>query len=164
MTVVVVGLNHRSVPLSLLERVTVDDSRLPKALHDVVSRDHVSEAVVLSTCNRTEVYFVAEKFHPAFGDLRTFFSELAFVPPEELVDHLYVHDADDCAGDDESWTELPLRSSVARHESHTESNSRFSDSAPGDSLRCASGSNQGCRFDGGVVDEGSSTVGRSRLS
>ena len=97
MTVVVVGLNHRSVPLSLLERVTVEESRLPKALHDVVSRDHVSEAVVLSTCNRTEVYFVAEKFHPAFGDLRSFFSELAFVPPEELVDHLYVHDADDCA-------------------------------------------------------------------
>lgn len=97
MSVVVVGLNHRSVPLALLERVTIDDSRLPKALHDVVSRDHVSEAVVLSTCNRTEVYVVAEKFHPAYGDLRTFFSELAFVPPEELSDHLYVHDADAAA-------------------------------------------------------------------
>lgn len=97
MSVVVVGLNHRTVPLALLERVTIDDSRLPKALHDVVSRDHVSEAVVLSTCNRTEVYVVAEKFHPAYGDLRTFFSELAFVPPEELADHLYVHDADAAA-------------------------------------------------------------------
>ena len=98
MSVVVVGVNHRTVPLSLLERVTVDESRLPKVLHDVVSRDHVSEAVVLSTCNRTEVYVVAEKFHPAYGDLRSFFSELAFVPPEELADHLYVHDAEDAAG------------------------------------------------------------------
>jgi glutamyl-tRNA reductase len=97
-SVVVVGLNHRTVPLSLLERVTIDDARLPKALHDVVSRDHVSEAVVLSTCNRTEVYVVAEKFHPAYGDLRSFFSELAFVPPEELADHLYVHDAEVAAG------------------------------------------------------------------
>jgi glutamyl-tRNA reductase len=91
-SVVVLGLNHRTVPLDLLERVTIDDTRLPKALVDVVGRDHVSEAVVLSTCNRTEVYVVAEKFHPAFSDLRSFFSELAFVPPDELADHLYVHD------------------------------------------------------------------------
>ena len=98
MSVVVVGLNHRTVPLALLERVTIDDTRLPKALADVLSHDHVSEAVVLSTCNRTEVYVVAEKFHPAYGDLRTFFSELAFAAPEELADHLYVHDADAAAG------------------------------------------------------------------
>ena len=98
MSVVVVGLNHRTVPLALLERVTIDGARLPKALHDVLSHDHVSEAVVLSTCNRTEVYVVAEKFHPAYGDLRTFFSELAFAAPEELADHLYVHDADAAAG------------------------------------------------------------------
>ena len=97
MSVVILGLNHRTVPLDLLERVTIDGSRLPKALHDVVSRDHVSEAVVLSTCNRTEVYVVAEKFHPAYADLRSFFSELAFVPPEELADHLYVHDGADAA-------------------------------------------------------------------
>jgi glutamyl-tRNA reductase len=96
-SVVVLGLNHRTVPLDLLERVTIDDSRLPKALHDVIGRDHVSEAVVLSTCNRTEVYVVAEKFHPAFADLRAFFSELAFVPPDELADHLYVHDGDAAA-------------------------------------------------------------------
>lgn len=92
MSVVVLGLNHRTVPLSLLERVTIDDARLPKALHDVMSHEHVSEAVVLSTCNRTEVYVVAEKFHPAYADLRSFFSELAFVPPEEIADHLYVRD------------------------------------------------------------------------
>ena len=62
-----------------------------------MSRDHVSEAVVLSTCNRSEVYVVAEKFHPAYADLRSFFSELAFVPPEELADHLYVLDGADAA-------------------------------------------------------------------
>ena len=67
MSVVVVGLNHRSVPLDLLERMTIDDSRLPKALHDVSSREHISEAVVLSTCNRTEIYVVAEKFHGAYA-------------------------------------------------------------------------------------------------
>jgi glutamyl-tRNA reductase len=96
-SVVVLGLNHRTVPLDLLERVTIDDSRLPKALHDVMSRDHVSEAVILSTCNRTEVYVVAEKFHPAYAELRNFLSELAMVAPDELADHLYVHDGADAA-------------------------------------------------------------------
>ena len=97
MSVVVIGLNHRTVPLDLLERLTIDDSRLPKALHDVTSRDHLSEAVVLSTCNRTEVYVVAEKFHPAYADLRNFLSELAFLPPDEFAEHLYVHDGADAA-------------------------------------------------------------------
>ncbi len=97
MSVVVIGLNHRTVPLDLLERLTIDDSRLPKALHDVVSRDHVSEAVVLSTCNRTEVYAVAEKFHPAYADLRNFLSEMAYLPPEAFADHLYVHDGESAA-------------------------------------------------------------------
>ena len=50
---------------------------------------------MLSTCNRTEVYVVAERFHAAYADLRNFLSELAFLPPEDFADHLYVHyDAD----------------------------------------------------------------------
>ena len=95
MSVVVVGLNHRSVPLDLLERMTIDDSRLPKALHDVSCREHVSEAVVLSTCNRTEIYVVAEKFHGAYADLRNFLSEMAYLPPEDFADHLYVQHDDE---------------------------------------------------------------------
>jgi glutamyl-tRNA reductase len=94
-SVVVIGLNHRSVPLDLLERMTIDDSRLGKALHDVASREHVSEAVVLSTCNRTEIYVVAEKFHGAYADLRNFLSEMAYLPPEDFADHLYVQYDDD---------------------------------------------------------------------
>jgi glutamyl-tRNA reductase len=90
-SLVVIGLNHRTVPLDLLERMTIDDSRLPKALHDVVSREHVSEAVVLSTCNRTEIYVVAEKFHGAYADVRNSLAELAFLPPDAFADHLYVH-------------------------------------------------------------------------
>ena len=61
MSVVVIGLNHRTVPLDLLERMTVNEANLPKALADLVGRDHVSEAVVLSTCNRTEVYASVER-------------------------------------------------------------------------------------------------------
>ena len=95
MSVVVVGLNHRTVPLDLLERMTVPESRLPKALADLTSREHITEAVVLSTCNRIEVYVFAEKFHGAYQDIRNFFAEASHLPPEEFSDHLTgLYDAD----------------------------------------------------------------------
>jgi glutamyl-tRNA reductase len=68
--------------------MTVPASRLPKALADLTSREHVTEAVVLSTCNRIEVYVFAEKFHGAYQDIRNFFAEASHVAPEEFSDHL----------------------------------------------------------------------------
>ncbi|MGI9600376.1 MAG: glutamyl-tRNA reductase [Acidimicrobiales bacterium] len=95
MSVVVLGLNHRTAALDLLERMTVPDQGRAKALHDLRSRPHVSEAVLLSTCNRIEVYVQAEKFHGAFEDVRSFFAEMSGLGPEAFNDHLYSHyDAD----------------------------------------------------------------------
>ena len=91
MSVVVVGLSHRTVPLDLLERLAVPADRLHKALGDLASRPFVSEAVLLSTCHRTEAYVVGERFHGAVQDVRHFLSELAFVPPEDFSDHLYTY-------------------------------------------------------------------------
>ncbi|HEX4819239.1 MAG TPA: glutamyl-tRNA reductase [Acidimicrobiales bacterium] len=91
MSVVVIGLNHRTAPLDLLERTAVDDARLPKVLHDLCARTNLSEAVVLSTCNRTEVYAIAEKFHGGYDDVRNFFVDLSFLPSADFADHLYVH-------------------------------------------------------------------------
>ena len=53
----------------------------PKILHDLCSRPNVSEAVVLSTCNRTEVYAVADRFHGAYQDVRDVLSELSHLAP-----------------------------------------------------------------------------------
>ena len=75
MSVVVIGLNHRTAPLDLLERMSVGDGQLPKALHDLTTRPNISEALVLSTCNRTEVYAVAERFHGAYSDIRGFLAD-----------------------------------------------------------------------------------------
>ena len=91
MSVVVIGLNHRTAPLELLERMSVPDGQVPKALHDLCSREHISEAMVLSTCNRVEVYADAERFHGAYSDIRGFLAEHSFLPPETFADHLYVH-------------------------------------------------------------------------
>jgi glutamyl-tRNA reductase len=90
-SVVVIGLNHRTAPLDLLERMSVGDAQLSKALHELTTRENISEALVLSTCNRTEVYAVAERFHGAYSDIRGFLADFSYLPPEEFSDHLYVH-------------------------------------------------------------------------
>jgi glutamyl-tRNA reductase len=89
-SVIVVGLNHRTAPLELLERVSVAPGRLPKALAGLGSRAPLDEVVLLSTCMRTEVYATAERFHPAVQEIRNFFCESAFCAPEDLSDHLSV--------------------------------------------------------------------------
>jgi glutamyl-tRNA reductase len=95
-SLIVVGLNHRTVPVGVLERVSVPTSRLSKALHDIAAREHLAEAVVLSTCNRTEVYARCTRFHPAVGDVRDFLAEVSGADPDELSDHLYTY-VDDAA-------------------------------------------------------------------
>jgi glutamyl-tRNA reductase len=93
-SVVVVGLNHRTVPLDVLERMTVNDARLPKALHDLCTRPNLSEAVVLSTCNRTEIYAVAERYHGAIDDIRSFLTDLSGLNVETFSDHIYAYHDD----------------------------------------------------------------------
>jgi glutamyl-tRNA reductase len=89
MSILVVGVNHRSGPLAMLERVAIPAERVGKAVAGLARRDNVREALVLSTCNRTEVYVVAERFHGAYGDVREFLCELGDLTVEELTPHLY---------------------------------------------------------------------------
>jgi glutamyl-tRNA reductase len=87
--VFVVGANFRSAPLELLERLAVDAERRPKVLAGLLDLEHVHEAVVVSTCNRIEVYAAISRFHGAAGDVRRFLADLGGLALEELADHLY---------------------------------------------------------------------------
>ena len=89
MSIVVIGVNHRTAPIELLERVSLSGADLRKAVTGLVSRANIREAAVLSTCNRTEVVCVAERFHGAYADIRDFFCELGGLQPDELHQHLY---------------------------------------------------------------------------
>jgi glutamyl-tRNA reductase len=91
MSLLVVGLNHRTVPVELLERMTVPDERLAKALHDLAAREHLLEVVLLSTCNRTEIYARCTHFHAAVGDVRDFLAAHSGADPDEFADHLYTY-------------------------------------------------------------------------
>lgn len=89
MPVLVVGLNRRTVALDLFERMTVGDAAIPKALQDLNDSHHVSEAILLSTCMRTEVYAVVDRFHAGVADVRNFLARLGSSPPEDFSDDLY---------------------------------------------------------------------------
>ncbi|HUZ21783.1 MAG TPA: glutamyl-tRNA reductase [Acidimicrobiales bacterium] len=73
MSVVVVGLHERDASLDLLEQLAVPDRELAKTLRTLCDSPHLSEAVVLSTCMRTEVYAVLERFHDGLEDIQAFF-------------------------------------------------------------------------------------------
>jgi len=73
--VVVVGLHERDAPLELLECLAFSDEELPKALAGIGDSPHLSETVILSTCMRTEVYAVAERFHDGVDDIGRFLAD-----------------------------------------------------------------------------------------
>ncbi|CAN5585900.1 glutamyl-tRNA reductase [soil metagenome] len=93
MSILVIGVNHRSGPLSLLERVTLSPDAVAKAVTALAARDNVREVAVLSTCNRTEIYAVTEKFHGAYADIRDFLCDLGGFPADELHPFMFAeHD------------------------------------------------------------------------
>jgi glutamyl-tRNA reductase len=83
-SVVVVGLNHRHASLDQLERLAVSAEQAPKALRSLTERPHVAEAVLLSTCNRVEVYALVHRFHGGVADVRNFLCEWGGFAPEDL--------------------------------------------------------------------------------
>jgi glutamyl-tRNA reductase len=91
MSLLVVGLNHRTAPTSVLELAAVPAEAAPKVLDDLLHAPHVAEAVVLSTCNRTEVYAEVDTFHGGVADVSDQLTRLSGVDMAELAGHLYVH-------------------------------------------------------------------------
>jgi glutamyl-tRNA reductase len=90
-SVLVVGISHRSAPVSLLERVTVGLGGAPDVLTELRSTGPIGEAVVLATCNRVEVYADTDGFHAGVDAVSDLLSRLSGVPLDELKRSLYVH-------------------------------------------------------------------------
>ena len=91
MSVLVVGISHKSAPVSLLERVALDGDGVSKLIDDVAAGEHVSEATVIATCNRLEIYAEVDRFHGSVEELSGLLVDRAGGTPEELLPHLYVH-------------------------------------------------------------------------
>jgi glutamyl-tRNA reductase len=86
-----IGLNHRSASPELLERTAVSPQDVPKVLHDLLAGEHIAEAVLLTTCNRVEVYAETATFHGGVTEVGEVLARTAGLPFEELHRSLYVH-------------------------------------------------------------------------
>jgi len=90
-SVLVVGLSHKSAPVAVLERAAVSGDTVTKLLRDVVQAEPVAEAFVVSTCNRVEVYADVDRFHAGVTAICELLARHCGVPSPELTQYLYVH-------------------------------------------------------------------------
>jgi glutamyl-tRNA reductase len=91
MSLLVVGLSHRSAPVEVLERVAVSAADAGKVLCQLLARENVAEALLLSTCNRVEIYAVVATFHGGLADITDVLARQSAMVLDELSEHLYVH-------------------------------------------------------------------------
>ncbi|QEV19484.1 glutamyl-tRNA reductase [Streptomyces alboniger] len=91
MSLLVVGLSHRSAPVSVLERAALPADTQAKLLQDSVAAEPAAEAAVLATCNRIELYADVDKFHAGVAELSTLLAQHSGVGLDELTPYLYVH-------------------------------------------------------------------------
>ena len=97
MAVVAVGLSYKSAPLELLERSTIPAEHSAEAVQALLERDAISEAVVISTCNRVEVYAAGEDAAASVDAIRDVFVERCRVDANALEAGLYVYTGDEVA-------------------------------------------------------------------
>jgi len=90
MHIVVVGLSHKTAPVEIREKLAVPESRLGEALNRLCSYPGIKEGMLLSTCNRVEVYAVVEELEPGYSRIQEFLADAHLsVSSEQLTPHLY---------------------------------------------------------------------------
>jgi glutamyl-tRNA reductase len=97
-SVLVVGLSHKSAPVAILEQAAVSGDTLAKLLSDVALAEPVAEAFVVSTCNRVEIYADVDRFHAGVTAICELLARHCGIPARELTPHLYVHYEDRAVG------------------------------------------------------------------
>lgn len=95
MNIVIVGLNHKSAPLAIREKLSFPPETIGDHLKKLVNSYTLNEAVILSTCNRVEVTAVSDDISRGTWELKRFLSDSHDIPLEDLDEHLYVHQGED---------------------------------------------------------------------
>jgi glutamyl-tRNA reductase len=91
MNLLVVGASYRTAAVGTLERLAVPEADLAPMLQRLLAQPYIGEAVVLSTCNRVEVYAAVTGFHGGLGDVCAVLAEQSGLSATDLASHLYVH-------------------------------------------------------------------------
>ena len=91
MSFLVVGMSHKSAPIAVLEQAALDHDAVIKLLHKALDGDHVSESVIISTCNRVEIYVETDRFHGSVEEISALLADHSNLPREGFVTNAYVH-------------------------------------------------------------------------
>jgi glutamyl-tRNA reductase len=93
-SILVVGLSHRTAPVAVLERAAVPVDDIRKTVEELHAAETISEVLLLSTCNRVEVYADVARFHPAVAEISSVLARHSGIAVHELADYMYVHFAE----------------------------------------------------------------------
>lgn len=94
MHILTVGLNYKTAPVEIRERLTFDPSQLGEAMSRLSGKKSILENVILSTCNRTEIYAVVDQIHTGRYYIKEFLSEWFNIPQQEFSPFLFVYEQD----------------------------------------------------------------------
>jgi glutamyl-tRNA reductase len=94
MHIIVVGLNYKTAPVEIRERLTFNEANIGVATQTLRSKKSILENVILSTCNRTEIYAVVDQLHTGRYYIKEFLSEWFGLPQEEFTPYLFIYEED----------------------------------------------------------------------
>ena len=94
MHIIVVGLNYRTAPVEIRERLTFNEANIGDAMQTLRSKKSILENVILSTCNRTEIYAVVDQLHTGRYYIKEFLSEWFQLQQEEFSPYLFIYEQD----------------------------------------------------------------------
>lgn len=94
MHIVVVGINHRTAPVEIRERLTFNPSQLGDAMKSLNGKKSILENVILSTCNRTEIYAVVDQLHTGRYYIKEFLSQWFDIGLQEFSQFLFIYEQD----------------------------------------------------------------------
>lgn len=94
MHIMVVGLNYKTAPVEIREKVSFEPEQLSEAMLSLKNKKSILENVIISTCNRTEVYAVVDQLHTGRYYIKEFLADWFSIDQGELSSYLYVHEQD----------------------------------------------------------------------
>lgn len=90
MHIAVVGLSHKTAPVEVREKLSIQEAMMENVMQELCSYPHIEEVAILSTCNRLEIYVVAHETEQGIRELTQFLAEFSQLPLHQLRQHLFI--------------------------------------------------------------------------
>ena len=90
MHIAVVGLSHKTAPVEVREKLSIQEAMMENVMQELCSYPHIEEVAILSTCNRLEIYVVAHETEHGIRELTQFLAEFSQLPLHQLRQHLFI--------------------------------------------------------------------------